>query len=273
MLHFITNANGTVQYESLLEQIVGIACIYANDLATLRQAITVMGGGNVVSFVHQPQAWPPSWCLWQQGNTFVMHIAGTTNSSQIARHIIGIFPTNDSVLFGQIHAFFYTIYTQLKTALLAVLPQDLAFNNLIFSGHSFGASLAWLLASYFKNRRIPNSVHYLGFAPAKSVTTDYSGIRPDSCVGIHNVGDMVGYLPPQYSSYVVGAVVPGASFAIPTNWSHRGDNYTMDENGNLTLQPNSYWDNLYDPGIITTVSQHHLCGIYQSRVETGFRAI
>jgi Lipase (class 3) len=258
--HTFLNFDGTPNAEAVLEQCAAFISIYYNRVADLANLIAIRGGGTILLFNSSPDTWPPDFALFRQGNDLFVSIAGTTNTRQIVNELVGVYGQAFGNSQSQIHGFFNAVLGEILLALAATLPDDFQQCTLHFSGHSLGASTAYLLAIQYKTLYPNLPVHYLGFSPAKSLTSGYFGAQPDSSIFVSHPLDPVPLLPPNNLITVAPVALGPLFFGIPATWRHYARGFTIDDQGSLQVRKSTFYAELLSVANLTAGFTTHVCG-------------
>jgi len=248
------------------EQAALIGCLYGNR-TDLRDQILALDGGTAVVFASQfnPNGFPPSWWMIRQGNVMFIVNAGTTNSTQWARHLSGILgEVQPSYPNSIVHPGFYdagvTLNFSAMQVFLGPFIEDFVYS---ISGHSFGGGTGHLIARAVVNRVGSHRVQLMTFGePRVFATVNPVPDAPSVHWRFDKEADIVTSLPPVCKRYslltlvlrkfsqwpppkltgklggpqdTVSPTEPG----LPAPWQHFGRQAWVWSNGQLQLEGES----------------------------------
>lgn len=249
--------DGTPNSDLALELYTLTAACYWNQPGEVNNMLSAIGGGIRYAFSFQNVGYPPSWTVVRSGNTVVLAFSGTVNFTQMVGDVAGAIGVPYTGTSAQAHGFFLGAWERMRSDILGVLPNDLATCTVIFTGHSYGAAVAMFGALDFKRNGFGADVQNFGIAKPKILTQGFSGPLPSVSLFIGSDYDIVPVLPPSgmLMNVVVGISPP--LWALPVNWTHVCDGWTLDYGANITKQERSYFDRACTPAQIQSTFDTH----------------
>jgi hypothetical protein len=256
------NNLGFPDASALLEQTILVWAVYNGRQDVAQQLLDAVGGGTILSWNFQPTSWPPSWALLRQGNHLYFVFAGTVNNGQLLGDITGAFAAPYPGFGNQAHSFFLGTTRNLAPAITAALPPDYATCDVSFCGHSFGGSLAFILATEWHINVPGPRVELLSLGAPKPFTTNYGGALPNVCLAVGTTNDAVCFLPPGTAIAVALGPLSTWALGVPTNWTHYGDCFLLDSGGVPGRIGQGFWNATPSVDVVTGTTRAHPSGNY-----------
>lgn len=204
-------------------------------------------------WVWQEDELEPSYLLARQGSRWMVAVRGTTNAPQWFHHFRGStgrsydLPGN-----ALVHSFHHAVEHQLFDVIRSNMPPVLAGTTVHICGHSYGASLAFLLSNRFASTTDADAVQLMTFGEPRALTNGYRGELPDPHVRWCSDRDIVTEIPPGTVN-IVDVIAPwhraitwanrlgkaGKPFSetidnwSPRSWKHYGPGVLLDVLGRV----------------------------------------
>lgn len=169
-------------------------------------------GEELVVWQSNRDTWPPSYLCVKRGDSYWVTIEGSTNNLQFGTHTYGAWVRQDFLGDSSVNGSWWGATREIRGAL-----PSLASGHWHFSGHSYGAACAAIIAMEVADARGSDAVELLTFAAPKYMTNGYSGSLPKPCWRVEATTDMVPSLPP-FGSELVGTVWRNPLEWVRTDW-------------------------------------------------------
>lgn len=261
------NDNGNINPAAMVQAAGLVSAIYWNDQVRAQQIIDLHGSGTIIAWQFDQDSWPPSWMAVQQGTRITICIAGTVNASQVLLHLSGAIAKPYGTSGDYVHSLWDKIASEMLPDINSIMPADLSGYTIAITGHSYGASIAHLLANYFSTQVGNNNVEVLTFAEPRAISDGYSGPQPSTHFRVVASGDIVPSLPP-VSTQLMLSGISGTTLTSPVFlWSHYGDVKRFTSSGQLLTGPQSESEAWLTPNnVINTLQNTHYMSNYANIV-------
>src|SRR5579863_8863154 len=141
---------GQPSYEAVFVNELLIDCIYHGRMDVI-QLFCTNQNVKLIGFEIDPSTYPPDWAVFQDGNNYLVVIAGTTNKAQWACHLgSGFYPFPDIVLNTTVVSSFALGEALIEAKILNLIA-DRENATVRFTGHSYGAAIALIMAAHLNN--------------------------------------------------------------------------------------------------------------------------
>lgn len=236
-------ANGLLNLSACLEQLAFIALCYQNQEAQNASVLNELGGGTTLGFYWNPDSYPPSWNIVRSGNDICIAITGTTSWPEALGDLLGCIGMPYEGGFSTAHAFFYPNWLNIETRIKRAMPADVANCRILFTGHSYGAAVAFLGALAFERDNIGSSREFLGFGTPKTFQTGFHETLPSIASTLRVQGDIVPYLPTPFAGQVSPVLnLPQLALGRNITWEHSEKVFLLQSFGGLEELPQQIFE-------------------------------
>lgn len=215
--------NGAPNPAAMLANSFLIDCLYHQDGDGVQQYAN-LAGAEVVYFTSDPTTFPPDYLILKNGDEILIALAGTTQRAQLLSHVLsGIWPVVDHETQQIVMGSFYLGLTEIEQDILNRIG-GLASKKIRITGHSYGASVGYMLGLHMNKKPIPPvGIEVMTFGEPKSQGGPGANPPLSSHDRIVVIDDPVQYSPPAVMMLLgAGKLVGTTKLLGNIGWRHDG---------------------------------------------------
>jgi hypothetical protein len=263
----VFNNSGQLDPLTMIENIVGLACVYYHDIGRATRFAAIAGVGNILQWnVSNPNVFTPNWFVTQQGHSLYVFVAGTDLSTGNYNHLWADVQgytarrsSPDDTFQSQ--GWFSIAGDDISLAvqqLIAGLPPN-TIQTVYLTGHSYGAGSAqW--AGLSLARALPGlAVSVLAFATPKLILGNYPYAKPGVFISVNIWNDPVPYAP--WNPVVGGLPISGIAGILLGNsgnaqWTDPSTRIFIMKDGTLSQNTDPNYGQI--PPLAISVDAHRI---------------
>ncbi len=225
----------SVNFEAAWINAVLIESLYQRDRSIAEQYAEVTGS-TLKAWVVDPSTFPPDYCVFKNGNDYLIVLAGTTNKPQWAWHIASAYlPLYDQTFGNSVVGSFKVGEAAVEQSIFNEIF-DIPPSTIRITGHSYGAAAGFILGVHLQfYAHPPTEIQLMTFGEPKSYGRKLSYNEFFHC-RIVNEKDPVPYAPPAAAMmFGLGSVLNTVLLVEGVRFIHFGTKFYMDESAPVIL--------------------------------------